>query len=489
VDDSKMPVSALNALPAKAAEYLPDNGMKDLLGAFNTARFATIVFSAFVAWLVFSWTRALYGALPGLVSLLLFVFDPNIIAHSQLVTTDLYLTGAVLFSMWGLWRFARQRTLLNCLLSAFAIGLSQITKVTALALYPLFFASLIISDAPALIDAFKAKDNRKVIKYLSQYLSYAGVIAVVSMLMINWFYGFNRTLTPFGSYSFSSAAFRDIQSRFPVLEDIPAPLPYPYLQGIDLLLQTEGTGMRYGNVYLLGQVHTDGSGFKGYYFVASFFKVPIAIQLILMAALMLYFYDRRRFNRLLQNELFLFTPILLFTVYFNFFFNPQVGFRYYLCVFPLFYVFAGHLFQNWRGFSQARKAAVISLLIYLVVSVLSYYPRYISYFNEFVWDRKTAYQYLGDSNLDWGQDYDYLQEYRAKNHNVFRAPEIPGRINRTRIYFISSNRLVGVTIDPGTYEWLRENFEPTGMITPMYPLFMITPARMDSFCDSTNYCK
>jgi hypothetical protein len=43
--------------------------------------------------LVFYWSRALHGFLPAVFSLLLYALDPNIIAHSQLVTTDIYAAG------------------------------------------------------------------------------------------------------------------------------------------------------------------------------------------------------------------------------------------------------------------------------------------------------------------------------------------------------------------------------------------------------------
>ena len=64
--------------------------------------------------------------------------------------------------------------------------------------------------------------------------------------------------------------------------------------------------------------------------------------------------------------------------------------------------------MHWQEFSRNRKIAIFVLAAYLVVSVLSYYPYYLSYFNEIVWDRRDAYKYLADSNLDWGQGEYYL---------------------------------------------------------------------------------
>jgi hypothetical protein len=181
-------------------------------------------------------------------------------------------------------------------------------------------------------------------------------------------------------------------------------------------------------------------------------------------------------------------PLFFFAIYFNFFFNTQIGIRYFLVVFPLLYVFAGSLFVNWQDFDPRKKWMVFALGIYLILSVLSYYPFYISYFNEIVWDRKTAYKYLADSNLDWGQDGPILKNYLAEYPNVHVAPEKPILLKKTARYYVSINRLVGVTIDPDVYKWLRDNFEPVDTIAPSYLLYEITPEQMKELCENTMYC-
>ena len=150
-DLSKMPITALNALPSQIALYLPGGEMKDFLESFFTARLITILFSGCIAYLVFHWARELYGFHAGMAALLLYIFDPNIIAHSQLVTNDIYVTGTILISCYWMWKFARDRNLKNGLISGLATGLSQIAKMTALALYPIFFICLLLYDLPVLI--------------------------------------------------------------------------------------------------------------------------------------------------------------------------------------------------------------------------------------------------------------------------------------------------------------------------------------------------
>jgi hypothetical protein len=487
-DDSKMPVSAWNALPAKIASYLPEGIVKIYLEKMVTARLMTTIFSMLVAWMVFHWSRKLYGFVPALVSLGLYVFDPNIIAHSQLVTTDIYVTGMILFCCYWLWKFANSRRWQDGLVFAFLLGLAQLTKYTAFSMYPLFAIALLGHDLSSLGKDQGNGGRRDASTSLSagreagMYVKYAVVAAVVSVVIINIGFLFNRSFTPFNQYKFRSELFKSIDLSVPI------PTPYPYLEGLDWITFKERTGIGSGRVYLLGETRS-GEGFAGYYIIASLLKVPIATQIILMTALVFYFVDKKRRGSFWKDEWFLLWLVLFYTIYFNFLYHTQIGIRYYLIVFPLLYVFTGGLFMGWQNFSHTQKGLSFVLALYLVVSVLSYYPNYLAYFNEIVWDRKMAYKYLADSNLDWGQDYYTLKAYRAEHRDVDKAPEIPHPLAGPHTFFVPVNQLVGVSYDPRTYQWLRENFEPVGMIAPSYLLFEITPEQMQALCNTTGYCK
>jgi hypothetical protein len=485
-DDSKMPFSAWNALPAKLGETvrLPEGTLSAYLPKLITARLMTTLFSMLVAFMIFHWSRELYGFVPALASLILYIFDPNIIAHSQLVTTDIYIAGMILFAVYWLWKFANHRTWQNGLCCAIMLGLAQLAKYTAVTLYPIFLLALIGYDFPAIRKAFETEGGRALAKSVLQYLKYALTAAVITILIINLGFLFNRSFTPLRDYNFRSDLFKSLQSRVSFV----VPVPYPYLEGLDWIAQREHDNEGFGRIYLFGQTRF-GQGFPGYYFAAALLKIPLATQIILIAAFIVYFREQEKRKRFLRDEWFLLLPILFYTIYFNFFYRAQIGIRHYLVVFPLLYVFAGGLFETWRMFERKQKLAAAALGLYLIVSVLSYYPYYISYFNEIIWDRKMAYKYLADSNIDWGQDRFILLKYRKEHPEVGRAPEIPTPINKTTRYFLYVNYLVGITRDPDTYRWLRENFEPIDTIAPSYLLFEITPEQMRELCDRTTYCK
>jgi Gpi18-like mannosyltransferase len=136
-DDSKMPITALNAIPGALSDHLPSGSVQDFLSGLFAARLVTILFSAGVAYLVYRWSGVLYGAFAGLASLLLYVLDPNLIAHSQLVTTDVYAAGCVLAVSYSAWKFAGRPTVFHGLVCAAALGLSQLAKYSTIVLLPL----------------------------------------------------------------------------------------------------------------------------------------------------------------------------------------------------------------------------------------------------------------------------------------------------------------------------------------------------------------
>jgi hypothetical protein len=269
----------------------------------------------------------------------------------------------------------------------------------------------------------------------------------------------------------------------PFLDNFPVPVPFPYLQGLDWMRNTESTGNLAGNVYLLGQVSTL-KGFRGYYFVATLLKAPIGTQIILLSALFVFFVQKSRRQNLLRNEIFLLIPVLFYAIYFNFFFNTQIGIRYFLPVFCLLYVFAGNLFTGWERFSFRQKSAIFALLTYTFISVISYYPYHMSYFNEIVWDRKQAYKYLADSNVDWSQGKNELDQYMLEHPDAVYKP---GKV-RSGHLVVRVNDLVGVTTDPEQYAWLRDNFEPVDSIAYSYLIYKISPEEINHLCGTTKYC-
>jgi hypothetical protein len=137
----------------------------------------------------------------------------------------------------------------------------------------------------------------------------------------------------------------------------------------------------------------------------------------------------------------------------------------------------GSLLRDPIKLPKNMQRIVAALAIYLIFSVVSYFPYFLSYFNELVLPRTDAYEYLADSNIDWGQSEGYLLEYIQDHPKVIVHPDRP--VSGTVI--VSVNQLVGIWVGPEKYEWLRENYEPIGHVAYSYLIFEIPPS--GSFID------
>jgi hypothetical protein len=475
LDSSTMPFSAIHAMTsgnlAMIARATNIPFQNSWYGQVKRGRYATIVLSLLLALYVLQWSYELYGRNGALLALSLYVFDPNLLAHGQLVTADLSAALMTTIALYHFWHFLKLGGKEQALLSAVTLGLSQLAKYSCVYLYPIFLviAAIYCWSTPAMVEGVRPTWPR-LSEGLRRWVIAMGFFTAISILMINLGFGFNGIGTPLSGYTLKDPLFKKLQET-PIIGHFPLPLPMPYIQGLDLVKFEEKMGKGWGNIYMAGQLrvnHHDGTlrGFPGYYFYAALFKVPIATQIIFLVALFAYFWRRdQTASALRREEVFLLVPILIYWTYFNFFFNAQIGIRHLLPVFALGTIFCGRLLAKPE--SKARNCAALILVTWIAASTLSYYPHFISYSNEFVLDRKMAYRRLADSNLDWRGNQWYLDDYIRRHPGTIVDPRKPqaGRI------VVPVNALVGVIRDPEEYRWLRENFTPTDHIAYSYLVY------------------
>jgi len=473
-DDSKMPFSALNALVSEATKPMIARWLQNEWQLMSIGRMATIAFSLGLGFLVLLWSSKLYGKWVGLVSFSIYIFEPNILAHSRLITTDIYAAGTITLSLFLYWRFLEQPNVQRGLLAAAALGLAQIAKYSGLLLIPLFLVFIPIHHYGWLVEQMRQKRHRTIAQAILITLGYGLLFLLVFIFIINLGFLFTDTGIPFGEISFHSNLLQTVQNSSKLLQRMPTPFPYPYLQGFDLVLFNERSGENYSAIYLLGELR-EGRGFPGYFLIASLFKIPIPI--LLLFAISLWDYLKPSANKQLPRaELYLIIPLIYFGLYFNFFFRAQIGIRYVLVTFPILLIFSTRVLRKWSHFSRAKKAGFVLLGMYLIVSVVSYYPHYLSYFNELVLDRKQAYKILADSNLDWGQNKAALSDFLSKHHDViFEPTEVTDGL-----ILVGVNELTGVLGDPKNFAWLRENYDPIDHLCYTYLLFEVPRSQPQS---------
>ena len=251
-DDSKMPATALNALPGRIAEELPAGALATTLAGARAARTVTLLASLLLALLVRRWAEELYGPAAGLLALALYCLDPNLIAHGGLVTTDLYAALGTTAALYALWRFRREPRPGLGAASALTLGAAQLAKYSCVFLYPIA-ALLVVLPRPRGDASPRMRPWRR--------LAWPGVFVLGSLAVLYAGFLGDRAFTPLREYPLRSELFAKLQS-VPALRDLPVPTPYPYLEGLDWVRARERSGNGFGRVYLFGELRKD-RGFKG----------------------------------------------------------------------------------------------------------------------------------------------------------------------------------------------------------------------------------
>jgi 4-amino-4-deoxy-L-arabinose transferase-like glycosyltransferase len=459
-DSSKMPVIAFNAMPSGVAKILDSRHVAPSLVAWlrtlYAARLPTVLATLLLILYVYRWANDLYGPGPALVAAILAMLSPNIIAHGTLATTDLYFALGIIVALYYFRRYLLQPTLRNACLSGLTLALAQLTKSFSILLYGLPVCFLLL---PFVFGRPRPDGSTLVAR--KNILSYFGIALLFLLIVLNVGFCFDRPFTPLGAYRFENSTFIRLQ-RLPVLRSLPVPVPYPFLQGLDMMKNDEQTGLSLGHIYLLGQLRSahDASfrGFKSYYAVALFFKEPIALQVLFVLGLV-WAGRNRRLHDFLVGEGLLLAPAAVLLAWLSFFNREQIGIRHLLPFFAIDIIVGAAAFVGFNAMSHWRKAFLGVLVLWLGVSVASYYPQMIPYMNEWVFDRKLAYKIVADSNLDWGQNAEVVEKFLKNNPDVIKNPEVPvaGRI------LVGVNILVGIPRQDHML-WLRSRYQPVAHV-------------------------
>jgi len=155
--------------------------------------------------------------------------------------------------------------------------------------------------------------------------------------------------------------------------------------------------------FFLGRMSSEG--WLLYFPVALLIKTPLpAIILCLVAPAVLVR------DRAWQIAAFLLLPVvaILGTAMVS---RLNIGFRHILPALPFLMILGAMAAPAlWR--KPIARAALLLVLGWAIMSGLITHPDHLAYFNELVGDR--GRDFLGDSNLDWGQDLKQLADYARK---------------------------------------------------------------------------
>ena len=148
LNSSTMPFSSVHAMTSiNLAIFARTAGLPldtSWSGQITRGRYATIALSLLLALYRINWSYELYGRKGALLSLSLYVFDPNLLAHGQLVTADLPAALMTTMALYHFWHFLKLGGKRQALFSAVTLGLSQLAKYSCVYLYPIFLVTAAI---------------------------------------------------------------------------------------------------------------------------------------------------------------------------------------------------------------------------------------------------------------------------------------------------------------------------------------------------------
>ena len=423
-----------------AESFVTVNGRQSLF-YFRIARLTLIPFSLLGAWVCFAWARDLFGRVSGLVACSLWCFSPMVLGHAAMIAPDAHATSLGLAACYTFWRWLKKPTWRQAILTGVVLGLAELSKTTMILFYPLW---------PLLWLAYRWP-QRKTISFV-RWRSEAGMLFLrmaIGVYVLNLGYLGEGSFMPLKEFRFVSQtlAGKSVFSfeggnRFAEswLGEIPMPFPANYVVGIDIQQRDFENFSRPS--YLRGEYQEKGWWY--YYGYAILVKAPLGTLGLALVSLLAFGF--RIGPRIAKGDaLILLAPAVVIFVVASSKFGFSHHSRYILPCIPFVFICLSGLATNiqvfattiWaicsrprlissigrrRGAYSAIGAVSLCLLGWTIASSLAVYPHSISYFNELAGGPKNGPTHLINSNVDWGQDLLFLENWIAQRNSASASP-------------------------------------------------------------------
>ena len=364
-------------------------------------RMVTIILTLILGYFAFFWAKKLYGAKAGVLAAFLVLFFPNILAHGQLVNTDLGLTLFMFIAVYFWGEYLKKLSWQNLALAGLFSGLAMASKFTAIILFVILFVLAILKII---------SERKNFSKIIGGYI----LILVMTFIVVWASYGFTLAVPPKPVVGLSTELTNWVKYNVPNTYDSlfglvrPLMVPDYFYKGFVMVTRHAIGG--HGS-YLLG-MHSN-TGWWYYFPVTILFKTPIPVFILLGLAII---YRKKLKTDVFFDDLILLVPPVVYLIL-SINSKADLGVRHILPIFPfvLAYIAKTANLIDFKKFKIPAIIIIISLIWYLFSTVVTY-PNYIAYFNEFGGGPKNGHKILTDSNLDWGQDIYRIKEYMDKNH-------------------------------------------------------------------------
>ena len=340
------------------------------------SRFPNLLLGAVLVALTGWWAYRLWGNRAAILAVALASLEPNLVAHSSLVTTDIGVTLFIFLTVYLFWEYVNRPTWTLLIATGISTGMALLSKFSAVLLIPMIAlivtASVLIGSERHVLLPLKRNQNEARHKFVhaATVLSLILVVALLTIPPAYFFRGFQGWLS--GFYQF-------------------------------LTLSQEGLP-----AFFLAEYSSHN--WWSYFPVAFLIKTPMGSLVLITLSLVFY---RAGSPLRYRQALFLVLPVILIFLAMTQA-KTNIGLRHILPIYPFLFVLASRL-----ATIRLRRAWLAPLLIgipvlFTAISSLRIAPHQLAYFNESVGGPEQGYRYLSDSNLDWGQDLKGLKAYMEK---------------------------------------------------------------------------
>ena len=369
---------------------------------------------------VFLAAREWFGPTAGLIALVLVSFDPNILAHSGLVTTDIGVSLFFLAAVYAFYRYATKPSFGRLLIAGVVTGLLLATKHSGILLAPM----LILLAVWEIVHAEEDRRARTVGRYCA---ALAGIV-VISVIVLWTFYGFRYAARPaplqlnpsLADYAAPLGGFSAAVVRGAADAHL---LPESYLIGlVDVKRMAE-----FYPTYIFGKVYAHG---KWWYFpVVILIKTTLGMFALVSLALLAMVTGKLRAPR---PAAYIFIPWIVYLAV-AMMSGLNIGARHILPLYAFAAIFSAGGAVALAGAGK-RWAGICGVLIAAhVVSAALVFPNYIAYANEAWGGPKNVHNLLSDANVDWAQQLLQVKRWQDRHSDeecwfaYFARPEIdPG---------------------------------------------------------------
>lgn len=444
------------------------------------ARIGPMLLTLILIFFIYLWASQLLGAWWGLLPATLFALSPTVLAHGHFVTTDIGAALGFFLSLYYFTKFQENQTKKNLILAGVGFGIAQLLKFSGIILIPYLLLLTFIFYTGAIWRSWEYGIRGYELLHKAWFdgwkkLKDTLLIFLIGLVVIYPLYFVTTVGYPPEKQRSDTSAILSSLSTGPTLEgqickpirclvdlniwasDKPFVRSYAeYFLGVFMVIQ-RATGGNTG--YFLG--HVSSEGIRSYFPIVFLMKESLPTLALIGLAFFLALWGMRKTFRKRKNSFadYLethhgeFAMILLIIVYMAYSINGKlnIGVRHLLPILPGIYILTASGLKKWFNNANHQKvklAFIGTMLLWTGVEAGIAYPYYLSYFNQAFGGVKGGWQYVTDSNYDWGQDLKRLGTFTKENN-----------IDKIAVKYFGAGDL-NAYIGPGAIQWESRNGDP-----------------------------